>query len=178
MLPFLIQKSIKIFPKFDPKRHVFSDNNLHRFLESTCFHFPPPDPPKSHLELVLKCIVYHIDFNIVFFNDFERFLGANMGPKRRSAGAGEMQSGPRKLQRRPKTPQGSQYGPKMAPRCAQDAPRTLPGRLKTPPRSGKFGPSKRIFSGPPLKLDLGPSRGRFWEVLALLWEVFWMVLKS
>ena len=153
MLPFFLQKSTKILPKIDSKMHQFFDQFLHRFLESTCFHFPPPDPPKSHLELVLKCIGYHIDFNIVFFNDFEEFLGANMGPKRRSAGAGETQSGPRKPQRRPKTPQGSQDGPKTAPRCAQDAPRTLPGRLKTPP----------------LKLDLRSSWGRFWEVWCFGW---------
>ena len=153
MLPFLIQKSIKIFPKFDPKRHVFSDNNLHRFLESTCFHFPPPDPPKSHLELVLKCIVYHIDFNIVFFQRFWKVFGSQHGTQKAVGGCG-WNSGWNAVR-----PSEAPKAPQDAPRCVQDTPRTLPGRLKTPPRSGKFGTWKRIFSGLLLKLDLGSSLG-------------------
>lgn len=98
MHPSFFQKSTKIFLKADPNWCVFSDNILHSFLESTCFHFPPP---KSHLELVFKSIFY-VDVSLFFQWNWWGFgsqHGTQKGVGAQGGVQGGAQGGPRKPQR-------------------------------------------------------------------------------
>ena len=87
-------------------------------LVPTCFHFASKNPPKSFQKSIPRCIVFLIDFCIVFssiLNENSSHFDSQIRPrasKNRSRGS----------LRASKTPQP----PKDLPRASPDLPKTLP----------------------------------------------------